>query len=90
MSGKRRTLPALAGPLQTILDAELARGNRILDVSAWPPKCRTLVLLTRPFARKYALVPGLEFHNTDDPHYWKAEYMYPVGLEQSDCLACAF
>ena len=90
MSRKRRVLPALAGPLQCILEAELARGNRILEVAEWPPRCRTLVLLARPFAREYALVPGLEFRKTNDPHYWKAEYEYAVGAQLRDCLACAF
>ncbi len=73
--------------LQSILLSELARGNRILEVGDWPPKCRLFVLLERPFKRKYALVPGVAYVALNDPHYWQAEYRYGDGVE---CLACGF
>ena len=43
----------MAAPLQAILEAELARGNRVLDKGAWPPHCDLLVLLARPFRKRY-------------------------------------
>ena len=75
----------MAAPLQAILEAELARGNRVLDKGAWPPHCDLLVLLARPFRKRYPLVAGLAYDVVDDPHYWKAEYRH--GRQ---CLACAF
>ncbi len=75
----------MTAPLQVILDAELARGNRVLDSGEWPPLCDLFVLLARPFHKRYALSKGLVYEVIGDPHYWKAEYRH--GRE---CLACAF
>lgn len=75
----------MAAPLQAVLEAELARGNRILERGDWPPHCDLFVLLARPFRKRYPLVAGLAYNVVDDPHYWKAEYRH--GRE---CLACAF
>lgn len=82
--------PIFNSPLQLILQKELGSGNTILEIGEWPPKCRKLVILTYPFKRKYALVPGLTFEKTNDPHYWKAEYNWQIGPEEWDCLACGF
>ena len=82
-----RNPPKMAPPLQSILMSELARGNSILSVGDWPPKCRLLVNLARPFRKKYALAADVEYEAINDPHYWKAEYRYKGGLE---CLACGF
>jgi hypothetical protein len=76
--------------LQSILQAELARGNRIRSAGPWPPTCRLLVLLDRPFRRRYALAPGVGFENLNDPHYWKAEYRAEVEPGVWECLACGF
>lgn len=75
----------MAAPLQAILKAELARGNRVLDRGEWPPHCDRFILLARPFGKRYPLIAGLAYELLDDPHYWKAEYRH--GRE---CLACAF
>lgn len=75
----------MAPPLQTILRAELARGNTILEIADWPPLCRQLVILARPFAKRYRLEAGVTYGEPNDPHYWKAEYRH--GPE---CLACRF
>ena len=75
----------MAPPLQAILKSELARGNRIAEIGDWPPGCDLLVILSRPFARRYVLAPGVSYRALDDPHYWKAEYR--CGRE---CLACQF
>lgn len=80
-------LPTMVPGLQSILLSELARGNRILEVGDWPPKCRLFVLLERPFKRKYALTAGIAYAALNDPHYWQAEYRYDGGIE---CLACGF
>ena len=75
----------MAPPLQAILKSELARGNRIAEVGDWPPGCDLLVILSRPFARRYMPAPGVTYRDIDDPHYWKAEYSY-----ERECLACQF
>lgn len=80
-------LDALATPLRWILDEELARGNEVREVSDWPPTCRLLVILARPFARAYEVGDDVTFRELDDPHYWKAEYGYGGGVH---CLACGF
>lgn len=56
MSNSAPTMPV---PLQAILEAELAAGNRIAEVSSGPPKCSLLVILQRPFASKYAAAAGV-------------------------------
>jgi hypothetical protein len=60
------------------------------EVSEWPPRCRKLVLLERPFKRKHARAPGVEFEKLDDPHYWKAEYRFEVEPGVWDRLACGW
>ena len=77
----------LAAPLKKILDAELALGNSIQEVSNFPPKCFLLVILKRPFNRPYELEGCVEFAEINDPHYWKSEYRYRGGAQ---CLACGF
>jgi len=79
--------PQMAAPLQRILEAELARGNTIAEVSAWPPKCRLLVLLKRPFFTRYETPGEIEYAKIDDPHYWRSEYRFNGGEE---VLACGF
>jgi hypothetical protein len=69
----------MALPLQTILDAELAAGNRIIEVTTWPPKCDLLVILARSFLTKSTLTDDLSFHQIDDSHFWKAELRYKGG-----------
>jgi hypothetical protein len=77
----------MSPPLQSILDAELARGNEVVDVSDWPPKCHLLVILKMPFQRSYLPLVDVEYQDINDTHYWKAEYRYKGGLQ---CLACRF
>lgn len=64
----------MALPLQTILEAELLAGNRIVEVTAWPPKCELLVILARNFLSKSTLAADVSFHQIDDSHYWKSEF----------------
>lgn len=88
--GRHKTMsvtPAMAAPLQKILDAELAAGNEIKEVSSYPPKCALLVILRRPFSLAYAEDSDVEFAAINDTHYWKAEYRYKGGQQT---LACGF
>ncbi len=77
----------LAAPLRKILEAELALGNTIEEISDWPPKCHLLVILKRPFNRPYELEEHVEFLELNDPHYWKSEYNYRGGVQT---LACGY
>lgn len=84
----RHQIPAtLAAPLRAILEAELAQGNTIDEVTNWPPQCELLVILRRPFATDYPTVPGVAFTAIEDRHYWKSEYNLEGGLQT---LACGF
>lgn len=85
-----KTTTHFHNPLQLILQAELGSGNSIRETSEWPPHCRVLVLLDRPFKRRYALQPGVVFRKVNDPHYWKAEYAFEVEPGLWECLACGF
>jgi hypothetical protein len=71
----------MASPLQAVLDAELAAGNRIVEVAAWPQKCDLLVILAKNFMTKTALTAELSFHQIDDAHYWKTEFRYKGGVQ---------
>lgn len=72
--------------LNAILEAELAAGNRITEISAWPPHCDTLIILEFRFIKPYD-VPALEYHELNDTHYWYAEYAHS---ERKETLACRF
>ncbi|MBR2690477.1 MAG: hypothetical protein IKE42_21720 [Aquamicrobium sp.] len=80
-----RLVVTMASPLQAILEAELARGNTIVEIGEWPPQCRLLVMLAQQFHSSYPLADGVEFREIGDPHYWKAEYVLA-----DECLACRF
>jgi hypothetical protein len=80
-------MTTMALPLQTILEAELAAGNRIVEVTAWPPKCGLLVVLAKSFLTPPTLHDDVSFHQIDDTHYWNAEYRYCGGVQ---VLACRF
>ncbi len=78
----------LAAPLQSILDAELARGNTVIEVVNWSPKCELLVILRRPFHHSYLPLPDVEFVEINDRHYWKSEYNYQGGRQVIACSFC--
>ena len=80
-------MPQLAASLQIILDAELAAGNVVQEVSMWPPVCELLIVLRRPFRQAYPTPPGVRYLPLNDPHYWQAEYSLDDGRQ---VLACAF
>lgn len=72
--------------LNEILEKEIAAGNKISEVTDWPPKCKKLVILEYSFKENYA-TEGLTYKVVNDPHYWYAEYMAQDG---SECLACRY
>jgi hypothetical protein len=78
-------LEILAPPLRKILESELARGNEVQEVTAWPPKCHLLVILRRPFSMRYEPEPHVEFAEVNDMHYWKGEYRFRGGVQTVAC-----
>ena len=72
--------------LNEILQAELSRGNEVAEQSAWPPKCKNLVVLKRRFQQQYE-AGDLSYRRINDKHYWYAEYSTSNNAE---CLACGF
>lgn len=70
--------------LNDILNAELALGNEVAEASAWPPKCKNLVILKRRFHQPYHFT-SLKYREINDPHYWYAEYS---TIHSVECLAC--
>jgi hypothetical protein len=70
--------------LNEILKSELALGNEIAEESAWLPKCKKLIILTRRFHHSYDL-GSLEYRNIKTPHDWYAQYS---TSDQAECLAC--
>ena len=76
--------------LRAVLAAELAAGNEIADHGPGLAGPGThLVVLRYPFrASSGQRVPtGLLYHEINDPHWWKAEF---VHMQTKDCLACRF
>ena len=83
-------LSKLDPALRAILDAELAAGNKISDVSerAWPMENGITVSLVKRFAiRIETLPPTVSYFELNDPHYWKAEIK---SLERPQLLICGF
>lgn len=72
----RSALDVLHPSLRAILEAELAAGNEVVETSTgWPDPDSVFVRLRHPFrARPAALPEGVGYHESNDPHWWKAEY----------------
>jgi len=74
--------------LKSILENELRLGNEINETSKdWPYKNGISIFLKLPFSHRYHLFPGIEFIETNDPHYWKEHYF---DKTTNDLLACPF
>ncbi len=74
-----RDRPALAKlhpALRTILDAELAAGNEVLETGGgWPDPESVFVRLREPFRTTPSPIPpGVVYTEPNDPHWWKADY----------------
>lgn len=72
--------------LNAILQMELTNGNEVAEQSAWPPKCKNLIILKRRFRQQYD-AGDLNYRRINDRHYWYAEYS---TSNNSECLACGF
>ncbi|RIX76303.1 hypothetical protein [Acidovorax cavernicola] len=60
--------------LQKIVAAEVASGNRVVDVGIdWPDAGSVHVTLHRHFTDRHASEDAA-FSLCDDPHYWHADY----------------
>lgn len=60
--------------LQKILAAEIASGNRVVDVGIdWPDAGSVHVTLHKHFDKRHANAEAA-FSLCDDPHYWHADY----------------
>lgn len=69
-------LPRLTGPLREILDAELAAGNEMDEISDTWPYPRVNVWLKRPLTDKYLKkYPQLKYTYLGDPKNWREEYV---------------
>jgi len=75
-SRARPALAALHPSLQPILRAELAAGNELAEMSTgWPDADSVFVRLRHAFRTRPAPLPaGVEYHEPNDPHWWKADY----------------
>ena len=75
----------LCPELKSILDAELAAGNRIAATfDAWGK----MVMLTEHFRVAHAIDgTRVEFTEVNDPHYWKSQYSVK---ELDQHVACRF
>jgi len=79
----------LCQELRSLLNAELAAGNTIIETwKGWPDKKSLCVMLSEPFSVQLdALPPDVRFVAVDDPHYWKSEI---VCDRTGHALACGF
>ena len=70
--------------LNMILQAEIEKGNEIVEDTSWPPTCNKLVILKSRFQVSYE-IDNLDYRELKDPHYWYAEYS---TNDKFECLAC--
>ncbi|RKF47083.1 hypothetical protein [Paraburkholderia fungorum] len=69
-------LPRLTGSLREILDAELAGGNVIVEISSSWPMPNVNVWLKSPLGQKYARdYPSLEYTYLGDAMNWLEHYI---------------
>ncbi|MEM0543913.1 hypothetical protein WFZ85_14980 [Flavobacterium sp. j3] len=73
--------------LKIILNAEIKRGNEIVETSkGWPNDETIIIFLKKPFMGIYQ-AENIDYRNIDDIHYWKAEYSDKLT---NHILACKF
>ncbi len=82
-------LTRLCPSLRTLLDGEIAGGNRVLETwENWPVKETLIIMLEFPFlALPDALPEGVVINAIDDKRYWLAEY---EDRARGHFLACQF
>ena len=77
----------LSQGLAEILNSEIDFGNEVIETfSGWPKEETILVILKKPFFKRY-LKEQIEFREINDPHYWKDEYH---DMVTDHILACKF
>ncbi|CAG0987815.1 hypothetical protein ARNL5_02982 [Anaerolineae bacterium] len=78
----------LCPELRSLLEAELAAGNRVTDADrgCFSPDA-VFVLLERPFTREPTLPEGVVRVEVNDPHWWRVEYRHTVT---GHVIACRF
>ena len=82
-------LQQLCEELRPFLDAELARGNTVVETWAgWPDRETLFIMLARPFKIQAVALPAdVHLRELNDPHYWKAEL---VSDRTQHILGCRF
>ena len=89
MASQPIDLPPLCPELQSLLEAELAAGNLVVDFGHDFPRAGcVLVRLAKAFrAVSNALPADVVLREVNDPHWWQAEYEHqPTG----QFLVCGF
>ncbi len=84
-----RHVAELCPELRTLLEAELAAGNRISDTHKGSPTPDAIyVALAMPFKLAPEVLPrGVVFREVNDPHWWKAQYEH---VPTRHLLVCHF
>jgi len=86
---REKHLSELNGELRKILELETSAGNEVVETHAgWPNPESIFVMLDKSFLVKHKdLAQGVIFREINDPHYWKAEFVYEPWTH---ILACRF
>lgn len=72
----KEILPRLKGPLREILDAEIAAGNEMVEISSKWPMPEVNVWLKYPLTDKYTKTyPSLQYSYLGDPKNWLEDYI---------------
>ena len=78
------------GELEKVINAELIAGNIIVETWSgnWPYDNVDVVSLQFPFRTPIKNdIVNIDFHDINDPHFWKAEY---YDHENNLLLICKF
>lgn len=76
----KEILPRLKGALKEILDAEIAAGNEMVEISSGWPMPQVNVWFRQPLTNKYKqLHPSLQYSYLGDPKNWLEEYVDKVN-----------
>ncbi len=82
-----------SGTLKTILELELAAGNRIVETfeskeGSFPIANATMIFLAMPFKTPIQRnIKDIEYTESTDRHYWQGEYF---DKETRQFLCCGF
>jgi hypothetical protein len=68
--------------MRQALHAEISAGNLIAEISIsdWPtPRSIVVTMCQRFTVARRAPPEGVEWHNINDPHYWREELEQKIG-----------